>query len=158
MSSRVTPAEESTHISVDPSRVRDVTAVDYITRFVFGAMISVVAGILGMHFGYRIGGLFLAFPAILPASLTLIEKKEGPRSADFDAMGAVMGAIGMVAFAVVSATTIGRLNVFVGIGLAALAWVAVSMGLYLLVSKLGLRPLVVPFIRGRPGARASKAT
>jgi hypothetical protein len=32
------------------------------------------------------------------------------------------------------------------------------MGLYLVVSKLGLRPHIVPFIHGRPGARASKAT
>ena len=95
----------------------------------------------------------MAFPAIL----TLIEKKEGPRSADIDAMGAVMGAVGMVAFAVVVATTIGRLNVVLALGLAAAAWVVVSMGLYLLVASLGLRPHLIPFVRGqqRPGASKS---
>ncbi len=38
-----------------------------------------------MRFGPRVGGLFLAFPAILPATLTLLEKKEGKTKACADA-------------------------------------------------------------------------
>ena len=140
MTSQVPHAEESTRVSLAPSRVKDVKPSDYITRFAFGAVISVAAGALGMRFGHRFGGLFLAFPAILPASLTLIEKKEGPRSADIDAIGAVMGAVGMVAFAVVAAATIGRLSVVVALGLATVTWALVSVGLYFLVLKLGWRP------------------
>ena len=41
-------------------------------RFLFGAGISLVAGLAGMAFGSKIGGVLLGFPAILPASLTLI--------------------------------------------------------------------------------------
>ena len=35
---------------------------------------TVVAGLIAARFGPVIGGLFLAFPAIFPASATLIEK------------------------------------------------------------------------------------
>ena len=155
MSAQVTPAEESTHVSMDPARLKDVELVEFLTRFLFGAVISLVAGLLAMRFGYHLGGLFLAFPAILPASLTLIEKKEGSRSADIDAMGAVIGALGMVAFAVVAATTVSRLPAVLALGLAAITWLVVSVGLYFLVSRLGLRPYLVPFAHGQRGGDGS---
>ena len=50
-------------------------------------------------FGPRAGGLFLAFPAILAASVTLIEKKERNRAGVHDIKGAVLGAVGLTAFA-----------------------------------------------------------
>ncbi len=49
---------------------------DYAIRFLFGGLITVAAGIIAKRFGPGIGGLFLAFPAIFPASATLIEKHE----------------------------------------------------------------------------------
>jgi len=39
-------------------------------------LVTAVAGIIANKFGPAIGGLFLAFPAIFPASATLIEKHE----------------------------------------------------------------------------------
>ncbi len=45
-------------------------------RFVSGAITSVLAGLVGLV-DERAGGLFLAFPSILIASLTLVEQKEG---------------------------------------------------------------------------------
>ena len=47
-----------------------------VVRFVFGGAITVGAGLLARKFGPAVGGLFLAFPAIFPASATLIEKHE----------------------------------------------------------------------------------
>ena len=76
-------------------------------RFIFGAAISAVAGLVGMRFGLRGGGIFLAFPAILPASLTLIEKKEDTDRAVGDIKGAVLGSTGLLLFA----DMLGNLNV-----------------------------------------------
>ena len=49
---------------------------EYLVRFAFGGAITVTAGILAKHFGPVFGGLFLAFPAIFPASATLVAKHE----------------------------------------------------------------------------------
>jgi hypothetical protein len=82
-----------------------------VTRFVLGGLITLATG---KQFGPVVGGLFLAFPAIFPASATLVEKHERERkrqagipetnrgrlSAALDARGAAMGAIALAAFAV----------------------------------------------------------
>jgi len=49
-----------------------------ITRFglFFGGLVTAIAGVIAKQFGAAVGGLFLAFPAIFPASATLIEKRE----------------------------------------------------------------------------------
>jgi hypothetical protein len=39
-----------------------------------GGVVTVVAGLLAKHYGPVFGGLFLAFPAIFPASATLVDK------------------------------------------------------------------------------------
>src|SRR5205814_9032945 len=73
---------------VDPMGVASREPSDYLTRFVFGGGISLVAGVIGMAFGGVVGGVLLGFPGILPASLTLIEKKEGKEEASVDSIGA----------------------------------------------------------------------
>lgn len=63
---------------------------------------AVGAGLVGNWWGAAIGGLFLAFPSILPASLTLVKghaKLSGAAGAD--ALGAALGSLGLLAFAVV---------------------------------------------------------
>jgi hypothetical protein len=49
-----------------------------ITRFglFFGGLITAIAGVIAKQFGPAVAGLFLAFPAMFPASATLIEKHE----------------------------------------------------------------------------------
>ena len=49
---------------------------EYVVRFIFGGLTTVVTGIIAKKFGPGIGGLFLAFPAIFPASATMIENHE----------------------------------------------------------------------------------
>lgn len=82
-------------------------------RFLLGGAITVIAGLAGKKFGPTVGGLFLAFPAIFPASATLVEKHERERkeekglhgaergrdAAALDAAGAAMGSIGLLVFA-----------------------------------------------------------
>jgi Protein of unknown function (DUF3147) len=86
---------------------------EYLVRFAFGGAITVIAGILAKYFGPVFGGLFLAFPAIFPASATLVAKHEtekkknagiattsrGRQAAALDAAGAALGSAGLAAFA-----------------------------------------------------------
>ena len=102
-------------IKVDTAALRESTWHEYLVRFAFGGIVTASAGIIAGHFGAGIGGLFLAFPAILPASATLLEKHEkekkeraglqgenrGRQCAGVDAIGASMGAIGLASFAVI---------------------------------------------------------
>ena len=77
-------------------------------------MATVLAGLIATHFGPGPGGLFLAFPAIFPATATLIEAHEkkrkaktghdgtnrGRMAASIDAAGASLACIGLAGFAV----------------------------------------------------------
>ena len=63
-------------IQIDPSVLKETKWHQYAVRFVFGGLITAMAGVISKEFGPVIGGLFLAFPAIFPASATLIEKHE----------------------------------------------------------------------------------
>ncbi len=114
------------------SQVRQVKPRLLAVRFIAGAATSVVAGLLTLAFGSRIGGVFLAFPAILAASLTLIEEQDDSAEAREDARGAVMGGLGMAAFAAVGALAFGHLPGGVVLVLAAAAWAAVVMLGYLI--------------------------
>lgn len=49
-------------------------------RFLFGGAMTAAAGLLAKRFGPVVGGLFLAFPAIFPASATLVESTRKKRS------------------------------------------------------------------------------
>ena len=106
-------AEIAMQIKVDPSVIGQTRWNEYAIRFFFGGLITAVAGIIAQKFGPVIGGLFLAFPAIFPASATLIEKHEkqkreenglrgtrrGREAASVDAAGSAMGSVGLFVFA-----------------------------------------------------------
>jgi hypothetical protein len=113
-------------------------------RFAFGFVISIAAALIGMRFGHHIGGLFLAFPAILPASLTLIERKHGDNPASINAMGAVIGGVALVGFALASAWLFQPVHPLIAVALATTAWLAVAVALYFGVAGLrrsrGQRP------------------
>jgi Protein of unknown function (DUF3147) len=88
---------------------------EYLIRFALGGAMTVIAGLIAARFGPIVGGLFLAFPAIFPASATLIEKhvrerkekaglagaRRGKEAAALDAAGATLGSFGLAAFALV---------------------------------------------------------
>src|SRR5438876_639488 len=78
---------------IDLGKLREVVPRDLALRFAFGAGISIIAGLAGLLVSSRFGGMFLAFPAILPATLTLLEEKDGTEHAVHDVRGAALGAI-----------------------------------------------------------------
>jgi Protein of unknown function (DUF3147) len=124
-------------VGFEGSRIFKVTPLEIGIRFVFGAGIALVAAVVGTVFGAKVGGLFLAFPAVLPATLTLIEKKEGTTKAWADASGGVLGAVGLAAFAFTTAMLL-RWNPVAALLLALGAWAVVAGGLFLLFRETGL--------------------
>src|SRR5579862_1962207 len=100
-------------IDIDPSSLKQMHWHEYALRFLIGGCITVLTGIIAKSFGPVIGGLFLAFPAIFPASVTLVAKHEeqkkakaglrghqrGIDAAALNAAGATLGSIGLAGFA-----------------------------------------------------------
>jgi hypothetical protein len=124
-------------VGFDWSKLRKTHPPELVIRFLFGAAIALVAAIAGQVFGPKVGGLFLAFPAILPATLTLIEKKEGTAKAWADASGGALGAVGLAAFAFVTLRLMATKPVL-ALLIALVAWLAVSAGLYFLFRMSGI--------------------
>lgn len=121
---------------------------DFVIRFAFGASIAAAAALVGEIAGDRIGGILLGFPAILPASLTLIERRHGRHEAKVDATGAILGSIALVAFAVVVAWALSLLPAAAALALGAAVWLAAALGLYVLAVRLPRRKS--PATRAKP--------
>jgi hypothetical protein len=137
MDARVLMEDDEEPLGFDWSKLVKAKPTEIAMRFIFGAGIALIAGIAGARFGPKFGGLFLAFPAVLPATLTLIEKKEGTTKAWADASGGVLGAVGLAAFAF-TALMVLRTNPLIALLLALVAWLFVGGGLYFLFRMTGL--------------------
>lgn len=111
----------------DAQKVAEVSRRELLVRFAAGAVTSIIAGLVTLAFGPRVGGTLLAFPAILAASLTLIEEQEDSVHAREDARGAILGGCALVAFAATAALAVGALNGALALALAAAAWLAVAL-------------------------------
>ena len=126
-------------IQFKASALRQTRWYEYLIRFILGGAMTVVAGVIAGRFGPVIGGLFLAFRAIFPASATLIEKhvrerkekaglpgaRRGREAAALDAAGAMLGSFGLAAFGLVTWLMIAQ---FAGwaLALSAAAWFVVA--------------------------------
>lgn len=113
-----------------PRQLRDTKASEYAVRFVFGGAITVGTGLVATAWGPFVAGLFLAFPAILPASLTLVKRHEGRRQAVEEARGARLGSLGLAAFAATVAVAIGGMSPSIVLLAAAVMWALVDIGLW----------------------------
>jgi hypothetical protein len=116
-------------------------------------LITVAAGLIAKTWGPVIGGLFLAFPAIFPATATLAEKREteakrneglsgvrrGREAAACEAAGAVLGSIGLMAFALTFWQGLPRLSLWLVFVIAVMAWAGVSVGLWFVRKRLRFR-------------------
>jgi Protein of unknown function (DUF3147) len=81
-------------IEINWSSLKDTKPHEYAVRFLFGGLATVVAGLIARRYGPCIGGLFLSFPAIFPASATLIESHEKNRKAAIGSDGRFAGSYG----------------------------------------------------------------
>lgn len=117
--------------ALDLGSLREIRPRALALRFAFGAAVSVVAGLVGIAAGQRAGGVMLAAPAVLPATLTIIERQEGRGPAVTEVQGAVLGAVALIGFAVVAAASTARLPLAAALPGALAAWAAAAIGGYL---------------------------
>ncbi len=128
--------------AVDFASLRDAHWSQFAVRFALGGAVTVCTGLIAQHWGPVVGGLFLSFPAILPASATLIERHEtekkkragiscrvrGRKAAALDAAGAVLGGWGMLCFDGVAWLALLRYST--ALALAGMLWLIVSASLW----------------------------
>ncbi len=136
-------------IKVRAKNLRETRPREVIARFVFGGLMTVIAGLLARRFGPSFGGLFLAFPAIFPASASLVEKHErkrkqerglngtrrGADAAAADAAGAAVGCAGLIAFAALLARKFPSGQPIVLLPAALVAWAIVNGFIWFFMEK-----------------------
>jgi Protein of unknown function (DUF3147) len=129
---------------LDFSSLKDARPYQYAVRFILGGAVTVCTGLIAEHWGPVIGGLFLAFPAIFPASATLIEKHQtekkqkagmnsplrGRKAAALDAAGAVLGGYGLACFGAVAWLSLPVYPAGYALSVAGGVWLVVSIGLW----------------------------
>jgi hypothetical protein len=120
--------------------LKETKPAEYASRFVFGGVVTVLAGFVADHYGPVLGGLFLAFPGIFPAGVSLVEKHKTLREkaegklgiwsargqASVEATGASIGTLGLMGFAVVLWRGLPTHNFLPMVFAAAGTWIAVS--------------------------------
>jgi Protein of unknown function (DUF3147) len=111
--------------ALNPGKITEVRLRDLAIRFAAGAVASIIAGAVTLEFGARVGGILLAFPAILAASLTLVEEQQDSVDAGGDARGAIVGGCALIIFAAVAALSFRHLSGALALLLATGAWLAV---------------------------------
>ena len=150
-------------ISFSPSALKEGRLYEYLIRFALGGAATAFTGWISSRCGASIGGLFLALPAIFCASATLIEKHEirrkreagldgrrrGEEAAALESAGAVLGAFGMVAFAVTFSLTV-KDSVPTAFIAASLAWAVVSIAGWCVRRKMRTVRRLRSFRRRRP--------
>ena len=128
-------------IRINLASLKQMRWHEYLTRLLLGGAITVATGLIARHFGPVVGGLFLAFPAILPAGATLIEKHErdkkrragipqtirGRLAAALDARGAAMGTIALAAFGLFVWKLLPLYNAAVILAAALVGWLALAI-------------------------------
>jgi hypothetical protein len=136
-------------IDVNLTSLKTTKPHEYAIRFFFGGIVTAAAGLIAKRCGPVIGGLFLAFPAIFPASATLIESHEKQRkqkagydgtnrgriAASLDAAGTFLGALALVLFAVILYRFLPSHNAILTLAAASLAWLTLSILLWLLAKR-----------------------
>jgi hypothetical protein len=131
-------------ILINLAALRQVKWYEHLTRFLLGGVISVLAGLIAKAFGPAVGGLFLAFPAIFPASATLLDKHErekkqkagipvtirGRLAVGLDARGAAMGSLALAAFAGVVWKMLPHASSSETLGAALAIWIALAVAIW----------------------------
>ena len=125
---------------MDFGALRQTSAGEYALRFALGGLATVGTGLIAQHFGPLIGGVFLAFPAILPVSVSPITQHEtrkklrtgircsrrGRKAAGLDAAGASLGAVALIGFAITTWKMLATVSTALALSCALLVWSARS--------------------------------
>ena len=114
-------------MKVDTSGLRKVKPIELAFRFIFGGTVCAATGWVAHRFGPLAAGLFLSFPAILPASLTLVMSHEGRKQSIDDGTGAAAGSAGMIAFGLCIWKLAPALSPGLTLASAAVSWLAVAL-------------------------------
>jgi hypothetical protein len=131
-------------ILINLAALRQVKWYEHFARFLLGGLISVLAGLIAKAFGPTVGGLFLAFPAIFPASATLLDMHERERkqkagipatirgrlAVGLDARGAAMGSLALAAFAWVIWKMLPHASSPIVLGAAFVIWIALATAIW----------------------------
>src|SRR5882724_2850681 len=72
----VVPLQITMVVKFKLSALRQTKWDEIFLRVLFGGLATVMTGMIAKSFGPVVGGLLLAFPAVFPASATLVEKHE----------------------------------------------------------------------------------
>lgn len=133
---------------LDMRALRQTRWYQFAIRFAVGGAATAFAGLVAKKGGPTVGGLFLAFPAIFAASITLVEKHHsaaaagrsggaghrrrdrGRRACCVDAAGTFMASVGLASFAVCVWQLAGRWPPSVALAFATLVWALVSGGIW----------------------------
>lgn len=132
------------NISIDTSSLKEIRPHEYAIRFIFGGLITLLTGLIAQRYGPSIAGLFLAFPAIFPATATLIEKHEiqrkqqigrdgtnrGRSAVAVDAAGTALGTLGLLLFALFLWKFLPTHSAAVALTIAALIWIATAIAFW----------------------------
>jgi hypothetical protein len=132
------------NISLDFSSLKEIRPRDYAVRFIFGGLITLLTGLIAQRYGPSIAGLFLAFPAIFPATATLIEKHEkqrkqqvgldgtnrGRAAVAVDAAGTALGTLGLLLFALFLWRFLPTHSAPLILTTAALIWIAAAIAFW----------------------------
>jgi hypothetical protein len=128
-------------------RLRKIRPLEHALRFCFGGAITAAALKLTEVYGPGVGGLFLAFPALLPATATRLGQHDSRRAAFDEARGTIAGSVGLVSFPLVVWIAAGKFADRTTLVLALGSWLVVSALAWRLF--LGRRP---PRQQNVPGA------
>ncbi len=144
------------NIKAHLSAIRQTKWYEYLIRFVFGGLITVAAGLIAKKYGLVIGGLFLAFPSIFPASVTLVQthkeekeeqkgegkkeqKEEGRQAAAKTSLGTSLGSFGLLGFAIVIWQISLALPPWLVLAIALVIWLTVAVLVWWIFQKISGR-------------------
>jgi hypothetical protein len=123
---------------------------DGVLRFLFGGTVTLITGWLSHRYGPTVAGLFLAFPAIFPAAVTLIAKEEreekaeagydgthrGRMAAAIDAYGTALGTLGLLTFGLFAWHLLPMLPTGVALLISSIVWLAAVMFAWIIAREI----------------------
>jgi len=131
-------------VSLDVSALKNLRWRQAALRFGLGGLVTAATGLIARQCGPVLGGLFLAFPAIFPAGVTLIAQRErkkkeqkglhgtirGQQAAALDAAGTALGALALMLFAAFVWRTLPKRTLSSTLLVGALLWLTFSVAFW----------------------------